>query len=179
MNERCLAEDRCAALTIDGPAITNQPLCHACVDKLQREYDELPAILEILPMFKGGLWGGSGEAKVSKGKGEAPSPLNVHALDVIDSVAEVLGDVGTLPIADLMRHPFGAGRCLRVGIVYAQADKVIGITHRWEQRFARCGNCGVRALGNLTGSDIIRCSNCGGTTTRGEYEKKCVVTPDD
>ena len=98
------------ALTADGAAITNQPLCHACVNLLQERYDELPEILRVLPAWKGGMRGESGEAKVSKSKGEPPLPINVGVLDVIDMIREILEDIGSLRISDLARHENCVGR---------------------------------------------------------------------
>lgn len=174
MNDRCLAGDRCVALTPDGPAITSQPLCHGCVNKLQDQYDELPAILEVLPMFKGGLWGTSGEAKVSTGKGEAPSPLNVGCVDAIDLINYLLADIGRLRIADLIRHQDGVARAMLVGSAWKQADSIIGISRKWERRFAKCPECDTRSLGNYTGSDTISCTNCGHRMTLEEYSGQII-----
>lgn len=179
MQDRCLALDQCAALTIDGSAITSQPLCHSCVDKLQGQYDDLPDILAMLPTFKGGLWGESGQPKVSKSKGEPPSPLNVHVLDVIDLVVDVLYDVDSLRISELMRHDHGVRRCLRVGMAYQQADRIVGVSQRWERHVAKCPKCRLRTLGALTGDEIIRCSTCGHSLTRDQYAKTCRVNTDD
>jgi hypothetical protein len=139
------------------------------VERLQAQYDELPAILRVLPMFKGGLWGTSDEAKVTKGKGEAPVPLNVHCVDVIDLVAWLLDDIGGLRIADLIRHEHGVARALLVGAAWNQADGIIGISRKQTRRFAKCPGCDTRNLAQYAGSDTIFCTNCDCRMTADEY----------
>lgn len=175
MSDRCSAGDRCVAPTPDGAAITSQPLCHGCVDALQDRYDQLPAILEVLPMFKGGLWGASDQAKVSKGKGEAPSPLNAHCVDVIDMIEAILEDVGSLRVADLVRHEFGISRALKIGRAWKMADGIIGFAPRWERLAAPCDECGQRTLGRLYGTESVNCSNCGHRLTLQDYKSQTIV----
>ena len=175
MNDRCLAGDYCVALTPDGSAITSQPLCHACVDRLQVQYDELPAILDFLPVFKGGMWGVTDEAHVSTGKSEAPTVLNVHCVDVIDLVKWVLEDVGSLRVSDLARHEDGVHRALLIGVAWKQADGIIGISPAWTRRFARCPECDTRSLGTFAGQNTIHCSNCGHTLTLDEYSAHIIT----
>lgn len=175
MNDRCLAAERCVAITPDGAAITNQPLCHGCVNEIQDRYDQLPAILPILEMFKGGLWGESGEAKVSKGKSEPPCVLNCHAVDTADAIVEILDDIGTLQISDLMRHENGVSRALRAGWAWKQADGIIGISRAWTRRFSPCSECGNRSLRQFAGDSKIYCSGCGFSQTLEEYSAHIIT----
>lgn len=175
MNDRCAADLQCVALTSDGAAITNQPLCYACVNLLQNRYDELPEILRVLPLFKGGMSGESGEARVSKSKGEPPLPINVGVLDVIDMIREILEDIGSLRISDLARHESGVSRALRVGWAWKQADGIIGISIAWTRRFLPCRECGQRSLGQYAGETKIHCANCGFSQTLEEYSAHIIT----
>ena len=163
------------ALTSDGAAITNQPLCHACVNLLQERYDELPEILRVLPAWKGGMRGESGEAKVSKSKGEPPLPINVGVLDVIDMIQGILEDIGSLRISDLARHENGVGRALRAGWAWKQADRIIGISRARTRRFSPCQECGQRSLGQYAGETKIHCANCGFSQTLEEYSAHIIT----
>lgn len=169
MNDRCLAAEHCVALTPDGAAVTTQLLCHGCCAMIQSRYDQLPEILRVLNLFKGGLWGESGEAKVSKGKGEAPIPLNVHALDVQQGIAAILHDVGVLRISDLIRQQNGVSRALHISRLWKQADGIIGLSKPWIRRFAACGQCEQRTLGSYSGEDTVRCLTCGNSLSLDEY----------
>ncbi|QPO16734.1 hypothetical protein SEA_KASHFLOW_130 [Mycobacterium phage KashFlow] len=174
-DHRCHSGEYCVALTPDGAALTTRmdTLCHGCITRLQEQYDELRVIRKVLEMFKGGLWGQSGEAKVSSSSEPSP-PLNVHALDVINEVEEVLEDVGSLPVADLVRHENGVSRSLRIGKVWCQSDGIIGISRVWSRRFANCPECEQRTLGCYAGSESIECASCNIRLTRDEYSVLCL-----
>lgn len=173
---RCRAGQRCLALTPDGSAITSRPdtLCYACVGRLQEQYDQLPEIREVLPLFKGGLGGVSGEAKVASSR-EAPCPLNVGVVDLVDLIDEIIADIRGLPIADLVRQDDGVRRALKIGKAWKRADGVVGFTRKWTRRIQPCPKCNLRTLGTFAGSDSIQCSSCGEILTRDEYSRMCLV----
>lgn len=173
---RCQSGQRCVASTPDGAAVVHQPgLCHRCIESVQAQYDELPKILSVLEMFKGGLWGTSGEAKVSTGKSVAPCPLNVDALDVELSIGEIRQCIGTMRIVDLANGEDGAYWIGRIRKAYDQADQIIGIDRHWSRRFSPCPGCSQRTLGNWSGEDTIRCESCPTTLTREEYAQSCLT----
>ena len=163
-------------MTSDGPAVTNRPLCHRCCDDLQEKYNRLPQILEALPLFKGGLWGETGEAKVSGGSDVPPCPLNVGVIDLIASIESILRRVGNLRIADLVLQPGGPEWCDELRWAYANSDKTIGFSKRWSRRLTPCPECSLRTLGNFAGEDTIHCSNCGHSMNRDEYNKETIIT---
>ncbi len=177
MEFRCKSDQRCVAITPDGPAVVQrETLCAPCIKQIQEHYDELPAILRVLPAWKGGLRGENGEAKVSSSKGEAPCPLNVGAVDLELDIASILESVGSLRIADLVNQDGGIWWAVRIHSAWQQADGLIGISRHWSPRFAKCPNCETRSLGNYAGSDVIQCAWCGSTMSRDDYLKHCFQT---
>lgn len=189
---RCRAEQRCAALNPDGSAITKKPntLCHACINKLQEQLDQLPTIRDVLRLYLTHS-GVSAQTKVAFSS-EPAAPLNVSTLDLIDEIDDVIDRTEGMRIADLVRQPpmqfklwrgrgwrmdylDGVQRALEVGKVWKKADDIIGMSRPWQRRMAPCPKCDLPTLGNFAGSDTIQCSNCGGMMTRTEYERICVI----
>lgn len=174
MDFRCASGQQCVAQTPDGPALVHRPtLCHKCVAQVQAQYSELPNILLAIPLFKGGLRGQSGEAKVSVSK-DAPAPLNVAVVDLEDSLQAILHRIGDLRIVDLVNQDDGVDWCLHVRRVYAQADRLIGISRHWSRRHLPCDRCSLRSLGSFSGDDFITCSACGAQTPLSDYAKRCL-----
>jgi len=173
---RCYSGARCVAATSDGAAVVHQPgLCYRCIESVQAQFDELPKILSVLPAWKGGMRGESGEAKVSTGKRDAPTPLNLDVVDLEIEIGLISDHVGTLRIVDLSTLDGGLHWIGRIRKAYAAADRVIGIKRHWSQRFAPCPECRQRSLGNWSGEDIIRCTECGSSFTREEYAQSCLT----
>lgn len=162
-------------MTSDGPAITSRPLCHACCEDLQRKYDELPRILEVLPAWKGGLRGEIGEAKVSASKNAPPCPLNVGVVDLISDIEAVLYRVGTLPISGLVNQLGGPEWCNEIRRTYTEADATIGISRHWSRRFTPCPDCGLSTLGSWAGEEVITCSSCKKSMDRNQYDKETMI----
>lgn len=175
MESRCRSGQDCVAATPDGPAITNKPLCHPCCEDLQRKYNELPKILKVLPMFKGGLWGEIGEAKVSGSKLAPPCPLRVEVIDLIMSVEGILQRVGNLRIADLALQPGGPEWADEIRWAYGAADKTVGFSRHWARRMTPCPECGLRTLGSWAGEETITCSSCGHGMDRDQYNKETLI----
>lgn len=188
---RCRGGQRCAARTPDGSAVTFNPdtLCHACVQRLQDQLDQLPIIRDALQIYKGGIGGSSAQTKVASSS-EAQAPLSVHVLDLADEIDDVLDRTDGLSVDALIRQPAmqfklwrgggwrmdyldGVQRALEIGIVWRKADDVIGMTRPWQSRLAKCPHCNTRTLGSL--ADTVQCSICGHCMTRQEYEQSCVV----
>ncbi|MBB3752454.1 hypothetical protein FHT44_004966 [Mycolicibacterium sp. BK634] len=205
---RCRVGIHCCAGTPEGAAVTLQPntICHICVIKLQHQLDQLAGrqpiktgdteatVQKLLrDSVQLSLVPQGGGAKVSTGKREAPVPLNLHALDVIDELDQVLDLVGGSTIANLIRQGpelvtvrikgnpeqgwiDGVHKAMAVGVVWRKIDSIIGISIAWEQRHAACNGCGRRTLGSYAGADhnhYASCSNCGATFTRDEYGALC------
>jgi hypothetical protein len=178
---------------MEGAAITPGPdtLCDACIRKLQRQLDDLPTIRDVLYGLYLTRGGESGEAKVSSSTEPQP-PFNVHTMDLVDEIDDVMDRTDRKTIESLVCEPEmqfklwrgggwkmdyldGVQRALEVGFVWRKADGIIGITPKWQQRMAKCPHCNTRTLGNFAGSDTIICSSCGQCMTREEYETGCVV----
>lgn len=166
--------------TSDGAALTRIPstLCHLCVVMLQHQLDQLPAIRCMLRFnVKQSIVPQGGGAKVSSSA--TPSvPINLHALDVMHDIDMALAQGYT--IANLIRQPSdgycdGVDKALDVGIVWRQAESIIGISIAWESRAAPCPKCDRNTLGSYAGSDYISCSDCGTTLTREEYAAHCIA----
>lgn len=173
---RCYSGAKCVAATPDGAAVVHQPgLCHHCIESIQAKYDELPKILSVLKMFKGGLRGDSGEAKVSTGKTVAPCPLNVDVVDLELDIHAIRQCIGPMRIVDLAHGEDGLYWVGRIRKAYEAADRLIGIKQHWSPRFAPCGECGQRSLGNYAGEDTIHCRSCNTTYTREEYAQSCLT----
>lgn len=192
-DHRCRVGRHCSAGTPDGAAITMQPntICHTCVRKLQYQLDQLPDVRKALRLnVKRSLVPQGGGAKVASSP-TAAVPLNLHALDVLNDLDQVLEQARGYTIANLIRQPAemsrlwisgvlkvgyidGVDKALAVGIVWRKADSIIGISILWEQRHAPCPKCELRTLRSFAGTDYISCSDCGATLTREEYGALCV-----
>jgi hypothetical protein len=128
----------------------------------------------VLELYKGGIGGASGEAKVS-GTQEPAIPLNLHVLDLISEIEALIHYVHGVPIADVIRWSDGIRRALDIGKVYKKADGVIGLSRKWTRRMSPCPKCQLRTLGSFAGSDSIQCTNCGGVMTRDEYARVTII----
>lgn len=183
--QRCRAGELCVALTSSGAAITARPLCHGCVDVIEEQLGQLPDLqLALRSLLKNSIVPQGGGAKVSGGSTEASTPINLHALTLIDTIDDVLDWVGGVRIADLINRPTQevAGRqldgthiALLVNRVWRQAEQSLGFQRAWFQRMAPCPKCDLRTLGSFSGSDVIQCSNCGGAMSRDEYIRICTI----
>lgn len=169
MDQRCLSGQQCVALTEDGPAITYKPLCQRCVDQLQGFLDRLPEAMRVLHLFKGGLWGASGEAKVSTGKGEAPAPLRVAVVDLIDDIGTALHYVDGVRAADFVTQEHGVDWLFEVRKLWKAADKTIGLSPHFSRRLTPCPECGQRTLGSYAGAETITCTSCNYCMDRDQY----------
>ena len=172
--ERCRSGTRCVAATPDGAAITTSPLCFRCVEDVQTRLDELPKILHCIPLYKGGLRGQTGEAKVSGGSDSPPCPLNVAAVDLEDSIRNILANVDTR-VADLIHQENGVEWAFEVRRVYGAADRIIGISRHWSRRHAPCPGCSQRSLGSWSGESSVTCSSCGHSMSLDEYAAGCLI----
>lgn len=192
---RCRAKDDCAAITSEGSAITAKAstLCHSCVDKLQGQLDKLPVFRQALESFKKkSLVPQGGGAKVSSSSTEGTTPINLHIVDLIDEIEEILTWVGGSPIATLILRPEenhkiwrrdrwaevaldGIIVALRVGQVWKKAEGAIGVERVWERRFGACPKCTLQTLGAFSGSSSIQCSSCGGVMSRDEYDRITII----
>lgn len=170
MDQRCRSGQQCVALTEDGPAITYKPLCQRCLDEIQGYVDKLPALLGMLPFWKGGLRGQSGEAKVSTGKGgESPCPLNVGVVDLIDDINTALHHIGGVRAADFVTQEHGVEWLFEVRKLWKAADRTIGLSPHFSRRLTPCPECGQRALGSYAGAETITCTACGHCMDRDGY----------
>lgn len=166
-------------------------LCDTCVRRLQEQLDELPTIRDVLYGLFLTRGGESGEAKVSSSSEPQP-PFNLHTMDLVDEIDEVLDRTDSKSVEALISEPAmqfklwrgggwkmdyldGVQRAMEIATVWRKADGIIGITKPWQNRLAKCPHCDTRTLGNLTGSDTIQCSVCGHCMTRDEYEHGCVT----
>lgn len=176
VDHRCRADRRCIASSLEGGAFTVRAntLCHGCIQRLHDEFSQLPDIRLALRLFLGGVGSAAVQSKVSSTPTRS-SPLNVHVLDVIDEVDEIIADIGGTQIADLIRQEDGVDRALRIENVWRKADTIIGLSRAWQQRLAKCPKCNLRTLGSFSGSDSVQCSNCGGVMSRSEYERICLI----
>lgn len=135
--------------------------------------------------------GSSAQTKVAFSAGHA-TPVNVSVIDLIDEVDDAIDRAANLLIHDLIRQPLqqfviwthgkrqavdldGVHRALEVGKVWKKANGVIGMSQPWQQRLAKCPKCNTRSLGNFANSNTITCSVCGGSMTRSEYERICLI----
>lgn len=177
-DHHCRSGDRCLARTSDGAAITSKPdtLCHACVARLQEQYDQLPAIrFELQGEKKRSLVPQGGGAKV-RSSAEPGVAINLHVLDLIDEIDRVRAFIGASFIRDVITQPDGVRYALLVGRAWRKADGILGLSPvPWQRRFAPCPWCNLPTLGGFAGSGIIQCSNCGGTLTKDEYEQWCYM----
>ena len=173
--ERCRSGSRCVAATSDGAAITTSPLCFRCVEDVQAKLDELPKILAVLPAWKGGLRGQTGEAKVHGGGDTPACPLRVDVVDLIDDIQLIQSYVGTLRIADLVNQDDGVEWCCAIRKAFGGADRIIGLSRHWSRRFSACPECSQRSLGSYSGEDIVRCSSCGYSMSLDEYAAGCLI----
>lgn len=173
-------------LTPDGPAVVSQfTLCHGCVDGIQTQLNELPHLALALATMKG-TWGGvSYEARVSGSK-EAPSPLHVGIVDLVDEVWNRIDDAEGYRIVDLVTRPpeswviggrtvtrDGVDRALDIRHVHRRASEAVGFEKVWERRAAACPECLLPTLGGWVGDDLISCSECLAAFTKKEYENLC------
>lgn len=172
--DRCRSGARCVASTSDGAAITTFPLCFKCVEQIQSQFDTLRAIRYVLPLYKGGLRGQSGEAKVSGGGDIPPCPLRVEVVDLEDSINSILANV-TMRISDLINHEYGVSWAFEIRKQYGIADRIIGISRHWSKRHAPCSECGQRTLGSWAGESNVTCSTCGFVQSLDEYAASCLI----
>ena len=171
---RCRSGDACLNKTPDGPAlVARDTLCHACCAELQAKLNELPTIYKVLNLFKGGLWGESGEAKVSSSS-EPPCPLRVEVVDLQTEIRAALKNIQGIRIVDLVNMQDGIPWALEVRKLWSQADRIIGISQHWSRRAAPCDSCGSETLGSWAGEDSVSCFTCGVSMTRTEYSKHCL-----
>ncbi|AYR00029.1 hypothetical protein PBI_NEBKISS_91 [Mycobacterium phage Nebkiss] len=169
---RCRSGPRCVAKTTDGAALVSRDtLCHQCCSYIQSMLDELPKILHVLPAWKGGIGGESGEAKVSSSKNAPPCPLRVEIVDLECEIRAALRHIKKTRIVDLVNMQDGFYWAFVVRKLYEKADKAIGLTRHWSPRLAPCPGCEQRTLGNWAGNDIINCQSCGTVLPRDEYIK--------
>jgi len=193
-DHRCRAKQHCAALTSDGSAITAKPstLCHNCQVRLQRQLDQLPAIVDALRCFLATSLVPIVQSKV-QATHEPREPINIRALDLIDEIGDVIDRAGGLRVADLIQQPAeeyviwsgsrvqrklldGVDRALDIGRAWRKADGIIGLSEKvWERRIGECPKCNLQTLGNWSGSDTVTCSSCGGSMTRSEYSRICLI----
>lgn len=174
MEQRCRSGQACVALTEDGPAITYKQLCQRCVDQVQDFLDRLPEVARVLPAWKGGIRGENGEAKVSTGKSEAPCPLRVAVVDLIDDINNALHHVGTRA-ADIANQDNGPEWFGEIRRIWKAADKTIGLSPHFSRRLTPCPECGQRSLGNYAGAEIITCTSCHHVMDRDAYNKDTLL----
>lgn len=185
---RCESGRDCVARTKDGAALVARKgaLCHGCVDDLQSKLKDLPAIREALKLFLGSAPNSVGGARVS-GSREPATPINLHALDLMDECDQAIAGVGGLgvQVRDVaMQDPDvepavlrGVSRVLFIRRVWSRADGVLGLQQHWERRHAPCPDCGNYTLGMWMGSGTVQCTNedCQSSFPLAEYEQHCIV----
>lgn len=166
------------ALTSEGAAITSRPLCTYCVNQIQQRLDQLPDyMLALRSHVRNSIVAQSGGAKVASSK-EAPTPINLHALDLINQIAAILVDWEGVKVVDLITQQDGVPAALHISKVWKRAEDQVGFTAVWERRFGACPRCQLSTLGSFSGSANIQCSNCGGAMTRQEYARITLVRAD-
>lgn len=193
---RCRSGKHCVRLTAEGAGLTSQPgaLCHGCVEDIQKRLNELPHLATALETMKGS-WGSiSYEARVGGSK-DAPTPLHVGIVDLVDEIRDVVDRTGGYAVRDLVTHSAekwiiwrngrrqeteldGVQRALDVRRVHSKASSRVGFDKVWQRRAAACPNCQLPTLGSWSGEDLILCSSedCRASFTKTDYENYCFST---
>lgn len=174
---RCRAGKGCVNRTADGASRTtgDDTICHGCVVDIQKALDDLPHLALALSTMKG-TWGGvSYEARVMSSK-EAPTPLHVGVVDLVDEAEGVLRYAGGYTVVDLITQYKGVDLALLIRKVHRKAADAVGFERVWQRRVAPCPECHMPSLGGWIGEDMIRCSNpeCLAGFTKTEYEDVCI-----
>ena len=194
MNHRCRSDTECVSRTPDGAAITTKPgtLCTGCTDDIQRKLDNLPYLTQALQAFKGGLKAADYTSSKVSSSPTRKTPVNIHILDLIDEVGDVVDRVDNYRIADLVRLPAeqfilwrrgsrqnvwldGVSRALAVRWIHAKVEKTVGLNRVWNRRHAACPECHLNTLGAWVGDDTVHCSSCTATYTREQYDDLCIA----
>lgn len=167
----------CVAATPDGPALTTKPdtLCDGCISAIQERLGQLPHYRTALESFKAkSLVPQGGGTKVG-GSTEPGTPVNIHVIDLVNELDDVLARVGNSAVSDLVQSADGVALAIRINQAWKRSEAQIGFDRIWLRRIGKCPKCLLRTLGNFSGSDSIQCSNCGGVMTRSEYERICII----
>lgn len=184
MNERCRAGESCEASTSDGAAVTTRPLCHSCVDRIQVCLDQLPAYWQALHSVKAKSLVPQGAGTKVGGSADLGTPLQLHVVDLIDDIGQLLAWVGGVRVADLINRPLlgyerrrggrtldadGVYLALQISFLWGRAEAQLGFQREWARRFGECPSCDQPSLGSYIGDEIILCSTCGESMSRVEY----------
>lgn len=178
-------------MTSDGPAITTNTLCAACVQAIQKCLDELPHLAVALRAFLGVTPKTALQSKV-RSTPEPACPLDPRVDQLLTDIWDVIDRTDGLKIIDLIRQPAmkfviwmgevrrelylaGWERALDIRRVHARANKIIGFEPEWRKRHAPCPQCGESTLGHWVGDDNITCTGeeCGLVLSPEAYDMYC------
>lgn len=190
-DHRCRSGKQCVNRTPEAAAATTKPdtLCPACIGEIQDCRDRLGAATDALKLFIGIKVQGVG-VKVSASK-TPPAPINIAAHDLITEIDVLMFRVGNLLVRDLIKQPLtkvkywsaefeqlrvwdGVDWALQIRHLYRRALALTGFERSWQRRHAPCKDCSLPCLGQMSGSEVVQCSNCGTCMSDVEYQNYCV-----
>ena len=190
-DHRCRSGKQCVNRTPEAAAATTKPdtLCPACIGEIQDCRDRLGGATDALKLFIGIKVQGVG-VKVSASK-TPPAPINIAAHDLITEIDVLMFRVGNLLVRDLIKQPLtkvkywsaefeqlrvwdGVDWALQIRHLYRRALALTGFERSWQRRHAPCRDCSLPCLGQMSGSEVVQCSNCGTCMSDVEYQNYCV-----
>lgn len=173
---RCAAGDGCVGGTSDGAArVATNPMCPACVQAIQKDYDDIYKYVRVLTALYGG-WHPQSDWRDKVSSSSTPqAPSNLVVFDLLNAMYKAHDDVDTL-IINLVSLPGGVAKALEVRRVVLKAKDMCGLERVWCQRYVPCPECGLQNLGTYIGEDYVECTTdgCDAHLLLDEYDEWCL-----
>ncbi len=183
---------------VPRPAFANTMLCGGCTKRLGQQLAELPARLHLVQALHDGR---QTPRRSDRPGGDAPVPVNVDAVDLLNAVPAVLGSWVMLVCEErslrgpdtpdrlsswllgqfdwLVRQPWVDDMADEVNDLTRSAERLCRVDEHRHRLEPPCPSCTARELGRWDGTDQVDCASCGRRWKAEEYPWMVRLALDD